>query len=420
MGIWDEIPRPQASGSPLACAFRIRLKLLAACVTNARFGNDSRPADFMQNQKPDVRNHALDGVRAIAACLIVVFHLGLSKYATDLTNTRHQNFGSFLNGLGSSGVELFFTLSAVVLLRPYLRSGRPMATNQYLRRRIQRLWPPFVGAWVLAGATVALIGAFPTWWNSSMPSFAWTDWGSQLFIVYVGSRAYNFAWWTLTVEIIFYLLAPLLVVTLAKRSAKFVLVALVVTALVSQTAVLIDSTRPWLAIVSRFLAYASCFMGGVLLAKQDIGIRGRLGFGLLGLVIIGLHSVGSDANVHIGYGLLYMSLVSEALVVGSAVNRALSHPNLVWLGERSYSLFLTHYSVIALACWATAHVILSKGMLFYAVSRSIAIISAMVVACVLFELVESRFARALVTVGQWWPGRRHQGQRASGAPGHHP
>lgn len=347
---------------------------------------------------------SLDGLRAIAASLIVVFHLGVGSVATGLAAGGHEQVGALLSRFGSSGVELFFTLSAVVLLRPYLRSGRRMNVGAYGWRRVTRLWPPFLGAWLLAGATVALVSAYPTWWPSAMPAFSLGTWLQQALIAYTGYEAYNFAWWTLTLELMFYASAPLLVAALAGRSAAamwaFFAATIGVSLIAERFAPAGDSST-----VMRFVPFASCFFGGLVLARLDVGARTRRTLALVGLFIIAAAALDSQVSSHVGYGLLYMALVSHAMVAGSTLGGWLERPTMIWLGERSYSLFLTHYSMIALACWATSLAISSKSAAFFIISRALALAGSVVAACVLFECVESRFARGLVTVGQWWPNR---------------
>jgi peptidoglycan/LPS O-acetylase OafA/YrhL len=354
------------------------------------------------------RIESLDGLRAAAASLIVVFHLGLANFAAGLVAGGHAHLGAFLSRFGASGVELFFTLSAVVLLRPYLRSGRRMDAGAYAWRRVKRLWPPFLGAWLLAGFAVAMISAYPTWWPSAMPAFSLGGWFSQIFIAYAGHSAYNFAWWTLTIEVGFYVLAPLLVLLLAKRSAVAmwaVFAGSIGASLVAGEFALAGESS---LSVARFLSFASCFAGGLVLARQDVGASMRALLAGLGACIVGAAAFDPRANSHVGYGLLYMAVVSQAMSAGS-LSRWLTRPVMIWLGERSYSLFLTHYSVIALACWATSFEVAGKSAAFFIISRALAVVGSLVAACVLFELVESRFAHGLVTAGMWWPGRRRVG-----------
>lgn len=353
-----------------------------------------------------MRNHALDGLRAIAALSIVIFHLGVANWSIHLVEQGHGYAGRFLGGIGASGVELFFTLSAVVLLRPYLRSARAMDVPKYLWRRGTRLWPAFLGAWLLAGATVALVSAYPTWWPSAMPIFSLSDWIAQAFIFYVGHHAYNFAWWTLTIEVMFYVLAPLLVALLAQRSARTMVAVFVASLMIALLAGTQDSTDELYGIFLKFLTFASCFCGGLLLAKQDLSAGPRVAVLVAGVALVAASVAGVHVNGRVGYGLVYMALVSYLLVPRTQVSRILSGPLPVWLGERSYSLFLTHYSVIALCCWATSLLIDGKGPIYFVVSRALAFVGSLIVACLLFEGVERRFAHGLVTGGMWLPGRR--------------
>lgn len=339
----------------------------------------------------------------MAAALIVVYHLGLANYAASLMARGQGATGTFLGRFGASGVELFFTLSAVVLLRPYLRAGRPMEAGKYAWRRVTRLWPPFLGAWLFAGLVVLVLSSAPTWWPSAMPAFSASGWLSQAFIAYVGNAPYNFAWWTLTIEVVFYALAPIVVFILHRRSitVTWILFALMVgVSLVAGEFAPAGGTK---VSVMRFLSFASCFAGGLVLAKQTLGATTRAVLAGLGLVVIAASSFSAQINSHVGYGLLYMAIVAQAMEPESRLAAWFSRPRLIWLGERSYSLFLTHYSVIALACWSTSWVVGGKTAAFFVISRVLAVTGSLAAACLLFELVESRFAHGLVTVGQWWP-----------------
>src|SRR4051812_4100908 len=152
------------------------------------------------------RIHSLDGLRAIAVLLVVAHHAGAAT-ASVFLRAHHWTFlANLLHSVTASGVELFFVLSGVVLLRPYFRSSRPFMLKTYLLRRIQRLWPPFVVAWIISGLVVLFCTHFPTWyWQQPAPQLGWDVWASQLGIVYFGHQPYNIAWWSLTVEIFFYL-----------------------------------------------------------------------------------------------------------------------------------------------------------------------------------------------------------------------
>ena len=93
------------------------------------------------------RMHALDGLRGFAAFFVLLHHLVISNASIAMTKQGHDAIGRLLSSIGASGVELFFCLSAVVLLRPHLRAGRPFKASEYVKRRATRLLPPFLAAW---------------------------------------------------------------------------------------------------------------------------------------------------------------------------------------------------------------------------------------------------------------------------------
>lgn len=84
---------------------------------------------------------------------------------------------------------------------------------------------------------------------------------------------------------------------------------------------------------------------------------------------------------------------------------------MVWLGERSYSLFLTRYAVINLACLIGSS-LFARGFAYVVVSRALAVVGSLIVSGLLFSLVERHFARGLVTADKWLPGSRPSAQLA--------
>src|SRR5262245_31184764 len=92
------------------------------------------------------RFHQLDGLRAVAVG-VVIFHHCLTNPINQLLRARGFNYlADALYFTTGSGVELFFVLSGVVLLRPYVRGARPFKPSTYFLRRIERLWPPYLVA----------------------------------------------------------------------------------------------------------------------------------------------------------------------------------------------------------------------------------------------------------------------------------
>lgn len=143
---------------------------------------------------------ALDGLRGLAVTCVVFTHLGFQSGVFN-----KGNWGAFLDRL-DFGVTLFFLLSGFLLYGPFVRAQLrgidPPRVRTYLRNRALRVLP---GYWV----ALAVI----------LPSVAWrfTDVGEvtlQFFLVEIYEPAHLLPgltqMWSLSVEISFYLVLPLL------------------------------------------------------------------------------------------------------------------------------------------------------------------------------------------------------------------
>src|SRR5262249_4352394 len=138
----------------------------------------------------------------------------------------------------------------------------------------ERLWPPYLAAWLLAGVTIALASGWPTWWsvNASLPSFKMSEWLGQLFILNWWSPPYNFAWWSLTVEVAFYLLLPLLFPIFRTIHLR---AGLVFTAFIGRVLLAVFAfDRVNIPVIHDLVNYSSCFAAGLVLASRGVSAQG--------------------------------------------------------------------------------------------------------------------------------------------------
>src|SRR5690242_4861493 len=88
---------------------------------------------------------ALDGVRAIAALMVVSLHL--NKGAGVPWSINREPLASSLAVFGRTGVILFFVLSGFLLFMPYARAllfqERWPSLRTFYLRRIFRIWPGY-------------------------------------------------------------------------------------------------------------------------------------------------------------------------------------------------------------------------------------------------------------------------------------
>jgi peptidoglycan/LPS O-acetylase OafA/YrhL len=157
--------------------------------------------------RPEEHYDALDGVRAIAAFGVLVFHV-----AADTGNTLKQDATAWLFSGGAIAVPIFFTLSGLLLYRPWVThllvaDGRRVRVGAYLWRRALRILPAYwlVVAYVMVVILTSHLGDAWTWLKLLTLTYTYGPhpwWGSVLGPEGLGQI------WSLTVEVAWYAVLP--------------------------------------------------------------------------------------------------------------------------------------------------------------------------------------------------------------------
>jgi peptidoglycan/LPS O-acetylase OafA/YrhL len=180
------IARASTEAAPRRRSRRERLRAL--------FPLDSGPQEI----------RSLDGLRAVAALLVVSYHAIVFSNA-DLSIAGIDLYPAW--NYGRTGVQLFFVLSGFLLFLPYARAmllARPLpSARQFYRRRILRIVPAY---WVCLVILVAI--GLPTYLNvTGLANFA-----THLLFIHNLVPAFDSSiqgpFWTMAVEAQFYLLLP--------------------------------------------------------------------------------------------------------------------------------------------------------------------------------------------------------------------
>lgn len=158
---------------------------------------------------PQVRGHleGLDGIRAMAALMVLVFHVGIETGDALAPGL----FGALLSG-GEMAVPLFFALSGLLLFRPWARAALDRAAvppaRPYLWRRALRVMPAY---WIVALAALLL------WSRDHLDSVrSWVEVATLTFVFntdpwWVGTGPAGLGqMWSLSVEVCFYALLPVI------------------------------------------------------------------------------------------------------------------------------------------------------------------------------------------------------------------
>jgi peptidoglycan/LPS O-acetylase OafA/YrhL len=281
---------------------------------------------------------ALDGIRAIAILMVVIFH----------ARTRTAGLpGGFL------GVDVFFVLSGYLITRllvdEHQQTGSIRLSRFYLRRA-RRLYPALL--LMLAVYLVVASHFFPAipmrshWRDAAVSALYLSDYAGAFYEIPL-RIGYT---WTLAVEEHFYLVWPLFLLLLLKLPRKAA-IASMLGLFVAATAWRWGSLQlfeRWEFTYIRFDSRMSGLMLGSAIGLWRPNIRYPMVasmLGLCGLVAVGLtQRYGTD--VGLVRGVLLAEVSSVFLILGASSLPFLAWPALIWLGRMSYGWYLWHYLVM--------------------------------------------------------------------------
>jgi peptidoglycan/LPS O-acetylase OafA/YrhL len=328
-------------------------------------GDEAGTAPGDRPFRPDV-----EGLRAVAVLAVVLYHAGLPGAS-----------GGYI------GVDVFFVISGFVitglLLRERSSSGRTSILAFY-GRRCRRIIPAatlvivvsVVFSYVLLGVGPGQQAASDGRWASVfLANFHFISTGTNyLNATQLPSPLQNF--WSLAVEEQFYVVYPTLFLLIASLRTRFSLrarlaVALsVVIAASYSLSVLQTSSNPVVAYFSPFTRAWELALGALVavstqwLLKLPAKVAALATWSGLGAIVISALVFTSKTNYP--GSLVAIPVVGTAFLIGGGVRAPRFGVEMLiglrpfrWLGRLSYSLYLWHWPVLALAAQSVGRASLS-------------------------------------------------------------
>jgi peptidoglycan/LPS O-acetylase OafA/YrhL len=348
------------------------------------------PATVRELSRGRVR--ALDGLRGLAALVVLLHHILLASapqlaYAYDgvpqprgavvwlLTYTPVHVLWA-----GPEAVVVFFVLSGFVLSLPVARGGR-LRVGSYYPARFLRLYLPVWGALLLAAALHLAVGrhvlAGASWWLNAhaQPLTARAARLDASLLSGAGDWGFTSVLWSLRWEVLFSLLLPvLLLAPLGRRVWSAAGALLCFLALLRAGGSLGAGVArqeagggPLGASGGEYLLELPPFVLGALLAfhyrrlerlaaalrapgARNATARLALGVGCIGGLTAGWWLPGSENPAALVAAGACLALVA-ALTVG-AFGGFLESAPMQWTGRRSYSLYLVHEPIVVALAFA--------------------------------------------------------------------
>ena len=128
--------------------------------------HDNTSSASFANTKPHYE--LLDGLRGVAAILVVFYHIFEGFSFAELTNGAGSGLITTLNH-GHIAVDFFFILSGFVISYAYDSRWQEMSTWQFFKRRLIRLHPMLIMGALIGVVAFAFVG-FERWDGTTAPT----------------------------------------------------------------------------------------------------------------------------------------------------------------------------------------------------------------------------------------------------------
>jgi exopolysaccharide production protein ExoZ len=319
-------------------------------------------------------------LRGVAAILVVLYHIAKKGVVAGDYPFNLFEFGQF-------GVEIFFIISGFIM--SYVTAGKDLHIPSFMVRRAVRILPMY---WLFS--TVAL-GAFIL-----VPGLAFTHTelppglvSSYLLIPDPRHSLLLMVGWTLSYELLFYLVFALAAGMRGRPVAAVLAVLWGLSFVVPQTF--------YMQFI--FNDFWAEFLVGTLLFKMmdKKAALFAVGIGALALFLIFDH-YGLPERRSVYFGLPAVAVVSVVLGLEGSIGKLRSVsvvPALKFLGDASYSVYLSHFFSLNLAYLVIYKILKLSGGWTMAMYFVLAVVGSLLGGGLIHVLIEKRILNALKNMG---------------------
>lgn len=295
----------------------------------------ARGARLGQMMEPNSRLPGIQAGRAIAAVSVFYFHSYIA-----LANFNPHDLSTFdwLAKHGASGVDLFFAISGFIVC--HVASARDFGTTEFLWKRFFRIYPLnvlvtlIIVVFVLSGIRIS---------DDAAPFHI-----LKSLLILPQSAPINSVGWTLEYEVVFYIIAALIL----PRGGPLALLVYC-----SASFVLWNILDPHNAVLSRFItekhaafgAGVAAYMIATRLPKrtitEDLYYSSFLLVAAIGVFITGPYWLPARIPTPLACGIAVIGFAIIPMVPRLVVK----------FGDISYGFYLIHWPVVCLSPWLTGN-----------------------------------------------------------------
>lgn len=288
--------------------------------------------------------------RGLAAVLVLLTHANLI-FKREVNHTFLQEMFDF----GWSGVDFFFVLSGFIIFYiNYSDIGCPSKYKSFILKRFVRIYPLY---WIILSCKIGACLLFSYGSDSVQPNF-W-DYLKAITLFPQENKQLLFAKflgvsWTLSYEILFYLLFSLLILLGYKVLKPFIVIWLLgcLLNLIGVVGILKDNFLLNFIFNERNLEFLFGIASAYLILKFPIKHPMRLIS--VAAFLLTISAINSNYNLVkissvISYGIPFMLLIIGSVAIENS--RDLKIPNsLIQIGDSSYAIYLIHGFIIVNIC----------------------------------------------------------------------
>lgn len=287
----------------------------------------------------------IDGLRFVAIFSVFVCHF-LANHLANFPNFEKEYrhlFPLFGNGIGHTGVFLFFGISGFILSLPFLRQyvygGKKITMKDYFLRRLTRLEPPYIIHLVLFFFISTFLGSKS--FQEMLPHFL-----ASLFYVHnfvFPEERYpliNIVLWTLEIEVQFYILAPLLSFLIFRLSRWFRRILML---LVIILGTMVNFDLGFLSVLN----YLHFFVIGFLVADLFLEYSEKIKSSwLFDVLCLGAFVIFWQGDVGLDFQWLYILILLFFTPFSIFWRRLMELRPVFIIGGMCYSIYMLHHKII--------------------------------------------------------------------------
>lgn len=282
----------------------------------------------------------LDALRGIASFAVVIHHY-----------SGNPEIALFNFKYGAMGVELFFIISGFVIFKTIENSKK---WQDFVVSRFSRLYPTFWACLFITTILVLISNYFGQYFYKSISHkemLARFLSNFTMFQYFFKQTNIDPVYWTLTIELVFYIIVLILYVTNTLRNIKSIGMALLIFSFILSLGIFEKS-----AFISKLLffipiiIYFPLFFTGILAYNIKIKNATKLNYILITICLIvqSLLYRYTMASIHLNYNEYIIVLILIYLVITLFIEDKLSfivNKLTIKLGDISYSLYLSHFYI---------------------------------------------------------------------------